>query len=899
MINRFFTRHSFTIIILVVFFLPVLTRGARMAMTSNDNKVEDWLPQEYPETQDLRWFKQHFENETFILISWEGCTLDDPRLELLETKLQTHVNLIYPKPATLLQAGIQKLFPPKDAPEPTIGPPLFQSAETGRTMLKRLTDGTAKLSEEEALRRLAGLFVGKENHAQSCAIVTLTDEAKRDLRHTIDNLYELCQHELALPRSRVKLGGPPVDNVAISTEGEKTLARLFGPAGIVGLALAYWCLRSTRLTMMVFVTAIYAGAISLSLVYYSGSAMNAILLTMPAVVYVAGISGAIHFANYYRTAAVDGGVESAPARAVHHAWIPCTLSAVTSAAGLASLYTSELIPIKMFGIYTALGVLTTLALLFLFLPAWMQLWPMKKDSALDGEAPKAEELALPLIWRRILSGALHRWPLVFAAGVVLLIICGIGLTKINTSIKLTKLFSSGAEIIKNYEWLETNLGPLVPMEVVVRVDNSKSSLTMLERAELVGRVQTSLKEIEEVGNTMSAVTFAPPLEAKRMGFVPKSTVRHTWNKRLEAHRQEYIDGGFLALDGDAELWRINARVGALNDVDYGQFLDELRAKVEPVLAAERTRILIQQAKAAKQKPNADEIAAAVTPTADDPAPLGIDAVYTGLVPVVYKAQHQMLVGLGENFIYDLLTIAAVMTVVFRDLSAGLILLVPSVFPVMVVFGLMGWFGVTIDVGTIMTPTVALGVSVDDVVHFLIWYRRGLSEGKSRHDSVMLAYEDCARAMYQSWSVLGLGLAVFALSSFVPTQRFGAMMFCLLTAALIGNLLILPAVLCSPIAGLFGRRLMIKGRARLAAEKAAAESAADSTEPLPEEQFGLEPAASGPPKPAMAAPMLAASTASSSRTGTIGSAPTSPPGKASPSPGTVPFRHDAPHRSNQR
>ena len=113
--------------------------------------------------------------------------------------------------------------------------------------------------------------------------------------------------------------------------------------------------------MMVFVTALYAGAISLSLVYYSGSAMNAILLTMPAVVYVAGISGAIHFANYYRDSAVEGGVEGAPARAVHHAWIPCTLSAVTSAAGLASLYTSELIPIKLFGVYTALGVLTTLA----------------------------------------------------------------------------------------------------------------------------------------------------------------------------------------------------------------------------------------------------------------------------------------------------------------------------------------------------------------------------------------------------------------------------------------------------------------------------------------------------------------------------------------------------------
>ncbi len=89
---------------------------------------------------------------------------------------------------------------------------------------------------------------------------------------------------------------------------------------------------------------------------------------------------------------------------MHHAWIPCTLSAVTSAAGLASLYTSELIPIKMFGVYTALGVLTTLLLLFLFLPAWMQLWPMRRHTALDGEGPKAEEVSLPAGWRRFLSG---------------------------------------------------------------------------------------------------------------------------------------------------------------------------------------------------------------------------------------------------------------------------------------------------------------------------------------------------------------------------------------------------------------------------------------------------------------------------------------------------------------
>ncbi len=94
----------------------------------------------------------------------------------------------------------------------------------------------------------------------------------------------------------------------------------------------------------------------------------------------------------------------------------------------------------------------------------------------------------------------------------------------------------------------------------------------------------------------------------------------------------------------------------------------------------------------------------------------------------------------------------------------------------------------------MTPSVALGVTIDDVVHFLLWFRRGIEKGLDRRNAVLLAYQGCARAMYQSWGVIGLGLSMFALSSFTPTMRFGALMVALLTAGLVGNLLFLPALL---------------------------------------------------------------------------------------------------------
>ena len=210
--------------------------------------------------------------------------------------------------------------------------------------------------------------------------------------------------------------------------------------------------------------------------------MNAILLTMPAVVYVAGISGAIHFANYYRDSVAESGVEGVPAA-----------SAQAFLAALHALGRHHGGRIDL-AVHQRAGAHQD-RLAFIRRPAcWPRwgccscscrpgcsLWPMRPHSLLDGDQPKAEDIALPARWRKFLQGVLnhHRW--CWPGMVCLMVFCGIGLTKINTSIKLTKLFSSDAHIIHDYEWLEDNLGPLVPMEVVLKLDNTKCDLTFLER----------------------------------------------------------------------------------------------------------------------------------------------------------------------------------------------------------------------------------------------------------------------------------------------------------------------------------------------------------------------------------------------------------------------------------
>jgi predicted RND superfamily exporter protein len=240
--------------------------------------------------------------------------------------------------------------------------------------------------------------------------------------------------------------------------------------------------------------------------------------------------------------------------------------------------------------------------------------------------------------------------------------------------------------------------------------------------------------------------------------------------RLRKSRPDLIASHWLYQEGGREWWRISARVQAFGDIDYGQFLDELRERVDQVLLNERYE--------------------------------GVSASFTGMTPVVYQAQRVLLNDLYTSFLTALVLVAAAMMLVFRNVAAGLVAMIPNVFPSIVLFGMMGLWGIKVDIGTVMTASVALGIAVDDTIHFLTWFRRGLGRGLSRQQAIVFAFRHCAVAMIQTSMICGLGLLVFTLSGFLPTQRFAWMMFALLTAALTGVFVLLPALLTGPLGKAF-------------------------------------------------------------------------------------------------
>ncbi len=956
--TSFFSRNAFRIFLAAVFLLPIALRGARFAVEGTKNDVKEWLPDGFKETAELRWFRQYFMGDSFVVMSWKGCQLDDPRVEQLAEKLE-HPD---PQHAAAVHRYIKKVT-------------------TGPRVLAQMTDpdGKLKLSREEALRRLDGSLVGRDGKT-TCILVTLTNESLGEFRKVLGRARPLTQilmkrengllwkvaEDVGIPNADLIMGGPPVDNVAIDDQGEITLLRLVGLSGLLGLCLSYYCFRSKSVTAMVFCCGVYGAAASLAIVYLTGGTCDAVLMSMPSLIYVLGLSGAIHLVNYYKDAVREAGEAGAPEKAVRHGWLPCTLAALTTALGLGSLIMSEIIPIRKFGRYSALGVMFTLAILFALLPAFLELWPprakpktkknkKKKDTRPDGP----EAIATPHgKWsdRLLATGdwiASHH-ALVAVGCTLVMLTLAIGISKIKTSVHLLKLFDEHVDIIQDYTWLEEHLGNLVPMEVVLRVQpdrmrdgdeavltaEGRYRMTFLERMEMTRKVQENIERLPEVDRALSMVTFAPELPEETAGFSAFAE-RSAYNAKLSEHREDFLNEDYFRDgEGGEELFRISARLAALSDVDYGQFVDQIRASVEPVMAAYLARDEIVSRIACDDRslagkrvcvigvPRDDAVdtatteAAVVAPAAqletkaatlvellrvagvrvtavpkaaadyvamnivtagaknrklaayfgkfdlvyvaadhpsiahgfiekhakqlvdgrhidtllasqDADTKAGFAPVYTGVVPLVYKAQRTLLSGLVNSIAMAFVLICIVMIAILRSPAAGLLSMLPNIFPVLIIFGSMGWLGIYVDIGTMMCASVALGVAVDDTVHFLTWFRRGILEGLDRRGAVHMAYERCASAMIQTTVIGGFGLAVFAFSTFNPTQRFGILMLVLLATALVGDLVFLPALLSGPIGKFFTKRLKSQAEMR---QRKQAEAAAR----IPSPHFAAEP-----------------------------------------------------------
>ena len=621
-------------------------------------------------------------------------------------------------------------------------------------------------------------------------LVTLSEAGVAERPAVIDAIRAAAQAS-DIDLDEFHMGGSPAASVALN-KGARTASwntkypvwnlafrSPFLTSAILGAIIALIALKSMRLGVLVLGVSYATTLMAVACVPIAGDSMNMVLIVMPTLLTVLTLSGAIHVANYWKHEAHETPY-GAVGRAVKQAWAPCVLASTTTAVGLLSLMNSTLTPVRQFGFYSAIGCGIALVMVLFGLPSLLQIW--------RGQGRKVE-ITEEARWTTFGMWLGRFWGPVALLGVVAAVVATSGLMYFKTETKVIRYFPQDSAIVRDYHMIEGSLAGISPVDIVVRFDAEAQERTdFLERLEIVRSASAAVAGHPEVTGTLSLADFQPVDERPAANASTFQKIRFRQKiRRVEQEAKSGRGEAFLAVATDPtdligpdgrtlsdpgdELWRIAAQAAVMTEAEYSELIAALDDRISSSLDAHD----------------------------------GAGHVVTGMVPLFMRTQEAVLESLIRSFGLAFGVIALVLMVLLRSPIGGLVAMVPNLVPVGVVFGMVSWSGQRVDIGTMITASVALGVAVDGTLHLLTWFRRGLDAGHDRFRSMALALGHCGPAMWQTSAAVGLCLLALMPAELLLISRFGWLMAALIGAALVADVVLLPALLAGPLGFILERK----------------------------------------------------------------------------------------------
>lgn len=443
---------------------------------------------------------------------------------------------------------------------------------------------------------------------------------------------------------------------------------------------------------------------------------------------------------------------NAPDRLIHsfrHTWKPVFLSALMTIIGFGSLVTTSIGPVWWFGYAGAIGSTVSFLCGMGLTPALLIQWPKILEEHPSGPSDYHLRLAHAIIR--------NRWRVTIVCTLVIAI-GSIGIRNLNCKIDPLDFLPKGSIVVRDLNALEQNLTSIDSVEAIV--DFQASEAPFMEKLEQVRQIEARLGTHPNVTHTMSIASFFP--EEVPEGFMEAANF---FNKAMGSqHRSDFLSSG-------ERLWRISCRIRREDVGSDRNTFEDLKTIV-----------------------------------ADDQK-----VTLTGIKPLIQQAQMTIFRGFRESFSSSFVLIAIVSLFALRSLKLTLLGLIPNVTPIMFVFGLIGWLGVPVDIGMMMTGSIAFGMSVDATFHLLFAYQDAKAFGYSSSTSAFHSLVHTGKPIFEAAVIASIGMLALTLSSFTPTVRFGLLMAVLLWSAVAGCLVQLPALL----AIIPGRRRRKEGQRKVA------------------------------------------------------------------------------------
>jgi len=531
---------------------------------------------------------------------------------------------------------------------------------------------------------------------------------------------------------------------------------------VISLSL-YVLFRSWKIVVLAVGTVLVGLLWTFGALGWLGWPQDGLLEVLAPLVLVVGVCDSVHLlaaCSIQEVAPADREPDAIACTAIltatRNVGAPCLVTTLTTGAGFLSFITSRLDSFVRFGFMSTIGILACLVLTFSLLPLLMRFVPSL-----------IAEVRVPCgPWQTGLGGLAQfvelRAKEILGISVALLVGCGLGwLLYLSVDTDWCETFGEQSRAVRSIRFMESNIGQSETLEIQLTLPSTVGFEEPRVMSE-VRKLNKFLAGVSGLGRSRSAIDVLDNVSRSLSAGDPQSK----------------------GLAGNGEY---NAQLLELVSFDDPDAL-------APWLTIDRQHLRLSVEAHELPFSKRERVLETVSAYLGTELPSRWSATVTGPLSIGYDWIRDVQRTQVRSFPTAFVLVFLLVAVFLRSIWLAAVAMVPTLLPVAVTLGLMGWVGMNLDVGRSMIAAITLGIAVDDAIHVLSHYQTRRRLGDAPGVAIRHAAIHTGRAVVTTSLALAVGFLTLLLSAWQTISSFGFFVAITILAALAAALLVLPAMI---------------------------------------------------------------------------------------------------------
>ena len=484
---------------------------------------------------------------------------------------------------------------------------------------------------------------------------------------------------------------------------------------------------------------------------------------LPSFLLAVGVGTSVHIlAIFYHRFDHSGDKAEAIAYALGHSGLAIVMTNVTTACGLLSFSTAEIAPIADLGIFAGIGVLFAFINTVVLLPALLALIPLKPKPRTEKSGNR--ETMMDRFLAAVAQFSTGHPKSIILVSAVVFILAVIALFNIRLSHDVLGWYPKDSPIRIATEKIDRELRGSLSLEIII--DTGKEN--GLYEPDILNRIEKAIAFVEPLefsdvfaGKAWSLTTILKEihqaLNENRPGFYKVPQNRDLIAQEFLLFANTGSDDLEDVVDSHFSMVRFTIKAPFKDAVKYDAFIDTIETYFKTHFPEAKVTI-------------------------------------TGMMALLFRTITNVMISMAESYAIALVVITVLMILLIGGVRIGLLSMIPNIVPILLMLGVIGAFSLPMDLFTMMVASIAIGLAVDDTIHFMHNFRRYYETGGDPKAAVRQTLETTGRAMLVTSIVLSCGFFIFAFATMHNLINFGLLTAFTIIMALVADYLLGPAIM---------------------------------------------------------------------------------------------------------